>query len=97
MNRAYALFQGTEFKHEDAWCRGSCSTHYSPVNAVDCAHDPVGIVVHELTHAAMAWCRWCGTDVRTHDGEEVLAYAIGRMLLQLNNILCRSGFYDRRI
>lgn len=56
------------------------------LNADDLRVDPAEIVSHECTHAGMAWVRLRRADLSDMVGEEVLAYAVGRMTKQVNRI-----------
>lgn len=49
-------------------------------------HRPGEITSHECGHAAMAWARWRGANLDVMPGEEVMCYALGRMVAQLNRI-----------
>lgn len=56
------------------------------LNAQDLRNNPAEIISHECTHAGMAWARLRGANLRDMPGEEVLAYAVGRMTRQVNRI-----------
>ena len=49
---------------------------------------PSELPAHECTHAGIAWARYRRADVfETGGGEEVLAYAVGRLVVQANRVL----------
>lgn len=51
------------------------------------------IVSHECGHAAMAWARWRGANLDRMPGEEVMCYALGRMVAQVNRICYAAGAF----
>ncbi len=54
---------------------------------------PGEIVSHECGHAAMAWARWRRADLERMPGEEVMCYALGRLVAQLNRVLYAAGVW----
>jgi len=54
---------------------------------------PGEIVSHECGHAAMAWARWRRADLGRMPGEEVMCYALGRLVAQLNRVLYAAGVW----
>lgn len=56
------------------------------LNRCDLRRKPSEIVAHECTHAGMAWARFNHTSLAGMAGEEVLCYAVGKMVAQLNRI-----------
>jgi len=56
------------------------------LNLHDLRKRPSEIVAHECAHAAMAWVRHCGEDLKTMPSEEVLCYAVGRLVKQVNTV-----------
>ncbi len=54
---------------------------------------PGEIVSHECTHAGMAWARLRRANLRFMEGEEVLCYAVGRMVEQVNRCLYTMGAF----
>jgi hypothetical protein len=63
------------------------------LNARDLRNNPAEIISHECTHAGMAWARLRRANLRQMVGEEVLAYAVGRMTRQINRICHASGVF----
>jgi hypothetical protein len=57
------------------------------LNVRDLRKRPSEIVAHECTHAAMAWARLQRARLGVMSGEEVLCYAVGRLVKQLNRAL----------
>lgn len=47
---------------------------------------PSEIVAHECAHAGMAYARHCRANLSVMPGEEVLCYAVGRLVKQLNRV-----------
>jgi hypothetical protein len=56
-------------------------------------HRPSEITSHECGHAAMAWARWRGANLGVMPGEEVMCYALGRLVAQLNRVCYASGAF----
>lgn len=56
------------------------------LNRADLRKRPSEIVSHECTHAGMAWARLKGARLSRMAGEEVLCYAVGKMVAQVNTI-----------
>lgn len=56
------------------------------LNLHDLRRRPSEIVAHECTHAAMAWVRHRQANLRYMEGEEVLCYAVGLLVKQVNRI-----------
>ncbi len=54
---------------------------------------PGEIVAHECGHAAMAWARWRRVNLSVMPGEEVMCYALGRLVAQLNRVLYAAGVF----
>jgi len=54
---------------------------------------PREIVPHECGHAAMAWARWRKANLGHMPGEEVMCYALGRMVAQVNRICYAAGVF----
>lgn len=63
------------------------------LNARDLRRRPGEIIAHECTHAGMAWARFCRANLRVMDGEEVLCYAVGEMVRQVNRIGYAAGVF----
>jgi hypothetical protein len=60
----------------------------------DLQNRPGEIVSHECGHAAMAWARLRRANLKQMPGEEVMCYALGRMVAQLNRICYASGAFQ---
>lgn len=56
-------------------------------------HRPGEITSHECGHAAMAWARWRGANLGVMPGEEVMCYALGRLVAQLNRVCYAAGVF----
>lgn len=56
-------------------------------------HRPSEITSHECGHAAMAWARWRRANLALMPGEEVMCYALGRMVAQLNRVCYAAGVF----
>jgi len=56
------------------------------LNRRDLNEKPSEIVAHECAHAAMVWVRLRGERLRTMRSEEVLCYAVGRLVAQVNRV-----------
>lgn len=63
------------------------------MNRRDILAHPSEHPAHEVLHAAMAWARFRCADLAHMDGEEVLAYALGRMVRQMNRVLFAYGVF----
>lgn len=63
------------------------------LNVRDLRAKPGEIVSHECTHAGMAWARLQRADLKRMPGEEVLCYAVGRMVAQINRIGYAHGVW----
>lgn len=55
-------------------------------NRQDLQRRPSEIVSHECGHAAMAWARLQRADLARMPGEEVMCYALGRLVAQVNRV-----------
>lgn len=71
--------------------RGMVARMY--LNAKDLQRKPGEIVSHECTHAGMAWARVRRADLSRMSGEEVLCYAVGRLVAQVNSALYACGVF----
>lgn len=56
-------------------------------------HRPGEIISHECGHAAMAWARWRRANLAVMPGEEVMCYALGRLVAQLNLVCYAAGAF----
>lgn len=63
------------------------------LNTKDLRSRPSEIVAHEATHAGMAWARYKRARLSAMPGEEVLCYAVGRMVRQINHHLYAFGVF----
>lgn len=63
------------------------------LNVRDLRARPSEIVSHECGHAAMAWARLRGANLRRMAGEEVMCYALGRLVAQVNRICFAHGVW----
>lgn len=63
------------------------------LNVRDLRERPSEIVAHECGHAAMAWARLRGANLRRMPGEEVMCYALGRLVSQVNRCCYASGVW----
>jgi len=54
----------------------------------------VEVPTHEVGHAAMAYARYRRANLSVMEGEEVMCYALGRMITQLTSVLHATGFYE---
>lgn len=63
------------------------------LNAADLRCQPGEIISHECTHAGMAWARLRKANLASMPGEEVLCYAVGRMVPQVNRICYSMGIF----
>lgn len=64
------------------------------LNARDVQDRPSEIVSHECAHAAMGWARHRGANLRRMPGEEVMCYALGRLVAQANHHLYALGVFQ---
>lgn len=64
------------------------------LNVRDLRKKPGEIVSHECTHAGMAWARLQRADLKRMPGEEVLCYAVGRLVAQVNRIGYAHGVWQ---
>lgn len=55
---------------------------------------PTEIISHECGHAAMCWARWRRANLDEMPGEEVMCYALGRLVAQLNHYMIAWGVYE---
>jgi hypothetical protein len=55
---------------------------------------PSEITSHECGHAAMAWARWRGANLGVMPGEEVMCYALGRLVAQLNRVCYAARAFE---
>ena len=62
--------------------RGMIARMY--LNVRDLRARPSEIVSHECGHAAMAWARIRGANLRVMPGEEVMCHALGHLVRQCN-------------
>ena len=63
------------------------------LNRRDLRDKPSEIVSHECTHAGMAWARFNRVSLGRMAGEEVLCYAVGKMVAQVNRIGYAEGVW----
>lgn len=63
------------------------------LNVPDLRERPSEIVAHECAHAGMAWARWRGVNIKDMKGEEVMCYAVGRLVKQINAIGYSMGVW----
>jgi hypothetical protein len=56
------------------------------LNVRDLRAHPSEIVPHECVHAAMAWARFQRVNLNVMPGEEIMAHAAGRLVVQINRI-----------
>ena len=54
---------------------------------------PSEIVAHECGHAAMAWARFQRANLHVMPGEEVMCYALGRLVRQVNAVCYAHGVW----
>lgn len=54
---------------------------------------PGELTSHECGHAAMAWARWRGANLGVMPGEEVMCYALGRLVAQINRVCYAAGAF----
>jgi len=65
------------------------------LNTRDLRKRPSEIVAHECTHAGMAWARLRRANLHVMPGEEVLCYAVGRLVKQVNRICFAHGVWPQ--
>lgn len=65
------------------------------LNVRDLRDRPSEIVAHECAHAAMAWARLQHARLWRMDGEEVLCYAVGHLVKQVNRVCFAHGVWPR--
>lgn len=63
------------------------------INVADLRNRPGEIVSHECGHAAMAWARLQRADLSRMAGEEVMCYALGRLVAQVNRVCYSAGVF----
>lgn len=63
------------------------------LNRDDLRRKPGEIVSHECGHAAMAWARLQGANLSRMAGEEVMCYALGRLVAQVNRVCYAAGAF----
>lgn len=63
------------------------------LNAQDLRARPSEIVSHECTHAGMAWARHKKANIGVMPGEEVLCYAVGLLVKQVNRVCYAHGVW----
>lgn len=63
------------------------------LNAQSLNRRPSEIVSHECGHAAMGWARLRNANLRRMAGEEVMCYALGRLVSQVNRVCFASGAF----
>lgn len=63
------------------------------LNVRDLRARPSEIIAHECTHAAMGWARLQRAQLGWMAGEEVLAYAVGRLVKQVNRVCYAHGVW----
>lgn len=56
------------------------------LNVRDLQARPSEIVAHECAHAGMGWARFQRANLNYMTGEEVLAYAVGNLVRQVNRV-----------
>lgn len=71
--------------------RGMVARMY--LNTKDLRERPSEIVAHECGHAAMAWARLRGANLRRMPGEEVMCYALGRLVSHVNRCCYAAGVW----
>ena len=60
------------------------------LNARDLRRNGMEIISHESAHAGMAWAEFRKANLAVMSGEEVMAYAVGRIARQVNKI-CQTA------
>lgn len=65
------------------------------LNVRDLRERPSEIVSHECGHAAMAWARFSRANLGHMVGEEVMCYALGRLVAQVNRSCYAHGVWPR--
>lgn len=63
------------------------------LNVKSLRENPGEIISHECTHAGMTWARLRKADLSKMPGEEILCYATGRMVRQVNRIGYMAGIW----
>lgn len=63
------------------------------LNAQHLARRPGEIVSHECGHAAMGVARYRRADLGRMPGEEVMCYALGRLVAQVNRVCYAAGAF----
>ena len=63
------------------------------LNVKDMRDRPNEIVSHECAHAGMAWARIRKANLREMDGEEVMCYAVGNLVKQVNRVCYAHGVW----
>jgi len=63
------------------------------LNRQDLRRKPGEIVGHECGHAAMAWARLQRANLNHMPGEEVMCYALGRLVAQVNRVCYAAGVF----
>jgi hypothetical protein len=63
------------------------------LNVKDLQDRPSEIVAHECTHAAMGYARLKRAHLGYMHGEEVLAYAVGHLTREVNNVCYAAGVW----
>lgn len=63
------------------------------LNAQGLSGRPSEITSHECCHAAMAWARFKRANLHYMEGEEVMCYALGRLVAQVNRICYAAGAF----
>jgi hypothetical protein len=63
------------------------------LNVRDLRDKPSEIVSHECAHAGMTWARLRGANLSRMDGEEVLCYAVGHLVRQVNSACFAHGVW----
>lgn len=63
------------------------------LNERDLRARPSEIVAHECGHAAMGWARLKRAHLGAMEGEEVMCYALGRLVAQVNRVCYAHGVW----
>lgn len=64
------------------------------LNAQALSKRPSEITSHECGHAAMVWARFRRANLQEMEGEEVMCYALGRLVAQVNRICYAAGAFE---